>query len=58
MLSAVFSTGPERGLSTERANFGRRRGGVACAAGGGWGQSYAPWCIFFGSFFVQPKKEQ
>jgi len=28
----------------------------ACAAGGGRSQSYAPWCTFFGTFFVQPKK--
>jgi len=31
----VYCFGPVRGMSTERANFGRGRGGMGSAAGGG-----------------------
>ena len=33
--SKFFCVGPVRGLSTERANFGRGRGVMAGVAGGG-----------------------
>jgi hypothetical protein len=54
--------GDVRRLSTAGAKYGEsvERGSpeLACAAGEGRPRTCQPWCTFFVSFFVHPKKEK
>ncbi len=49
------------GGELSEANYGEAVAGMrslACEAGEGRPRTCQPWCTFFGSFFLHPKKEQ